>query len=342
MSLLQQRMPDYLKQYLAYMKTIRGRSDTTVDEYFLTLKMFLQYSLKEKNSLDGDMADVDITAAGEPFIQSIVLMDCYNFLMYASNERKNNAASIARKVACLRSFFTYLHKKAGIITVNPVVDLDSPRQRKALPKYMDFEESVRLLASVDSRHPERDYCIITLFLNCGMRISELVKLNLNDYNASQHTLRLLGKGNKERIVYTNAACDRAISDWLSVRPVTGLNDPQALFVSAKKNRISVKTIQWMLPKFFKAAGLDGKGLSAHKLRHTAATLMYRSGEVNLKVLQEILGHESLATTEIYTHIVSEDKQSAAEANPLAAITPKKSKKTTPAVTKDQGADSDKV
>jgi len=252
-------------------------------------------------------------------IKSISLQDCYDYLMYVTSERDNMAAARARKVSSLKSFYNYLHKKAALITDNPTKDLDFPKQRRTLPKYLDLDESIKLLESIDSKHPVRDYCIVALFLNCGMRLSELVNLNLTDYNAENHTLRLLGKGNKERIVYTNRACDEAIEKWLEIRPKDGLKDPQAMFISQQKRRISPKTIQWMLPKLFQSAGLGGRGFSAHKLRHTAATLMYRHGNVDIRVLQELLGHESLATTEIYTHIVNKDLKQAADSNPLAKV-----------------------
>lgn len=321
------RLPDFLKQYFAYMSTIKGRSKLTVEEYYLDLKVFFQYQLKHKNALDCDYEQIDFASVTLDFVQNITLEDCYNYLLYAASERKNGSAAIARKVSSLRSFFNYMYKKARLISKNPVQELDSPKQKRALPRYLDLGESKHLLDTVeDGKHPERDYCIITLFLNCGMRLSELCGLNLSDYSAENHTLRLLGKGNKERVVYTNEACDEAIAAWLAVRPTVALKDPNAMFVSQKHSRISQKTIQWLLPRYFRSAGMSGRGFSAHKLRHTAATLMYRYGKVDLRVLQEILGHESLATTEIYTHIVSEDMKKAAESNPLAEVKPKKEKR----------------
>ncbi len=319
MKLTDENIPLEIRRYLAYIQTIRGKSKNTVEEYYLDLRTFFRYICKRRFQLECAYEDVDISRVDLDLIKSITLQDCYDYLMYVSSERDNMAAARARKVSSLKSFYNYLHKKANLISENPTKDLDFPKQRRSLPKYLDLDESVKLLESIDSKHPIRDYCIVTLFLNCGMRLTELVNLNLNDYNADNHTLRLLGKGNKERIVYTNRACDGAIQKWLEVRPKEGLKDPEAMFLSQQKKRISPKTIQWMLPKLFQNAGFGGRGFSAHKLRHTAATLMYRHGNVDIRVLQELLGHESLATTEIYTHIVNKDLKQAADANPLANV-----------------------
>ncbi len=319
MNLNDETIPIEIRRYLTYMQTIRGKSKKTVDEYYLDLRTFFRFICKRRYNLDCTYEDVDISVVDLDLIRSVSLQDCYDYLMYVASERDNMAAARARKVSSLKSFYNYLHIKANKITENPTKDLDFPKQRRAIPKYLDLDESIKLLESIDSKHPVRDYCIVALFLNCGMRLSELVNLNLNDYNAQNHTLRLLGKGNKERIVYTNRACDEALEKWLEVRPYDGIKDQNALFLSQQKRRISPKTIQWMLPKLFQNAGLGGRGFSAHKLRHTAATLMYRHGNVDIRVLQELLGHESLATTEIYTHIVNRDLKHAAESNPLANV-----------------------
>lgn len=319
------KIPEPIRRYLTYMRTIRGRSPKTVDEYYLDLRSFFRFILMSKYGDKNDFQEIDISPVTLETIKAVTLQDCYDYLMYLATSRKNNPATRARKVSSLKSFYNYLQTKEHIMENIPTKDLDFPKRRRSLPKYLDYSECLKLLQSIDSRHPERDYCMITLFLNCGMRISELVSLNLNDYNAENHTLRLIGKGNKERIVYTNKACDEAIAKWLEIRPKNNLKAPQAMFVSQKNNRISPKTIQWMLPKLFASAGLSGRGFSAHKLRHTAATLMYRDGHVDIRVLQELLGHESLATTEIYTHIVSADLKDAANANPLASVKISKNK-----------------
>lgn len=323
MNLSDHEMPQILRQYLTHMQTIRGKSPKTVEEYYLDLRTFFRYMLMKKNGVTDDFEKIDIMAVDIDFIRGITLSDCYDYLFFVAENRENHAAARARKVSSLKSFFNFLQQKAGLITENPVKELDFPKQKKALPVYLNLDESLRLLESVGSKHSVRDYCIVTLFLNCGMRLSELVGLNINDYNAKDHTLRLLGKGNKERIIYTNDACDQALAEWLKIRPNYPCKDKNALFVSRKQNRISPKTIQWLLPKLFSAADLDGRGFSAHKLRHTAATLMYQQGDVDVRLLQLILGHKSLATTEIYTHVANAELQSAAQANPLASVKPPK-------------------
>ncbi len=319
-------IPITIREFLTYAQTIQGKSAKTVYEYFLDLRTFFRYIVRQREDLDCDYTEVDLSGVTLDLIRSITFEDCFHYLMYVTQERQNLSAARARKVSSLKSFYHYLHQKVKSVETDPTENLDFPKQRKSLPKYLDLNESKQLLSSIDTKHYDRDYCIVTLFLNCGMRISELVGLNLNDYNPTEHTLRLLGKGNKERIVYTNEACDQALAAWLSVRPHQGLRDPNALFISQQKRRLSVKTIQQMIPKVLAEAGLSGRGFSAHKLRHTAATLMYRYGEVDVRVLQEILGHESLATTEIYTHVVNQDLHNAIESNPLADFTaPEKDK-----------------
>jgi site-specific recombinase XerD len=230
------------------------------------------------------------------------------------------ASSRARKVASIRSFYKYLTNKAHLLDENPVAELDSPKIKKSLPKYLDLEESVNLLASVDGENYARDYCILTLFLNCGLRISELVGLNLSDIRDDQ--LRVLGKGNKERILYLNDACKQAISDYMVERMAITAIDKNALFLSNRRTRISRSTVNWLVKKHLSTAGLDSTQYSSHKLRHTAATLMLQNG-VDVRTLQEVLGHDHLNTTQIYTHVDNDDLRTAAKANPLASVKHKK-------------------
>ena len=237
---------------------------------------------------------------------------------YLQRERQNNAASRARKVSSLRGFFKYVTNKKHYLSVNPVEELETPKKKKALPKYLTLEQSIELLRAVEGEHKERDYAILTLFLNCGLRVSEMAGLNYTDIR-NDNTVRVLGKGNKERIVYLNSACVAAIRDYMRVRPVDGVKDKNALFISRNHRRMSVKTIQAMVYKYLEKIGLSAQGYSCHKLRHTAATLMYQHGGVDVRVLKEVLGHENLATTEIYTHLSSEQLKNAAEHNPLAKV-----------------------
>lgn len=240
---------------------------------------------------------------------------------YLSDNRKNNASTRARKVSSLRSFFNYLANKTHQIDDNPTKDLDTPKRKSALPKFLTLEDSLELLKSVNGPYKERDYCILTLFLNCGMRLSELVNIDLCDIRGN-NTLKLTGKGNKERIIYLNQACNDAIENYLKVRPRDGIKDRQALFISKQKKRISPKTVQALVYKYLADAKLDNQGFSVHKLRHTAATLMYQHGNVDIRILKDILGHCNLGTTEIYTHLSNKQMEKAADSNPLSKISKK--------------------
>ena len=324
--------PTLLKDFLGYMQTVKGKSPATVDEYYTDLRTFFRY-LKKMRKLVPDameLQDITITDIDLDFIKSITLTDIYAFMNYAMRERKNNAATRARKTSSIRSFFHYLTNKKCLLPINPAEELEVPKKKKALPKFLTLEQSLELLNAVDGNYKERDYCIITLFLNCGIRLSELTGLNYSDVQLDERTMKVTGKGNKERIIYLNDACIDAIKKYLEVRPVDGVIDKKALFISRQNRRMSPKTVQAMVYKYLEKIGLDSNGYSVHKLRHTAATLMYQHGNVDIRVLKEILGHENLGTTEIYTHLTSSRMESAANANPLAHVKPK--------VKKDSGND----
>ncbi len=313
--------PYYLKDFITYMETIKGKSSKTVDEYFLDLRTFLRYMLvlKKQASLE-NFDEISIRDIPIDFIKEITLHDLYEYLSYTLRERLNNANSRARKVSSLKSFFKYLMNKAKLISFNPAAELDSPKIPKTLPKYLSLDESKKLLENIDGTHKYRDYAMITLFLNCGLRLSELASINLKDIREDK--LTVFGKGSKERTVYLNHACMKAIREYLeNERPKDGLKGPDrdALFLSRLNKRISVKTIQHVVKKHLEAAGLDTTKYSVHKLRHTAATLMYRHGHVDVRVLQEILGHTNLSTTQIYTHLDDEQLRNPSERNPLADL-----------------------
>lgn len=316
-----QDAPYFLKDFMTYMEAIRGKSRNTVKEYYFDLRTFLRYMkvLRGTGQLD-EFESISIQDLDIDFIKTITLHDLYEFLSYTSSERLNNANSRARKVAALRSFFKYLHAKAKLIPDNPAKDLDSPKIPKALPKYLSLSESRDLLSHIDGPDKLRDYAIITLFLNCGLRLSELVGINLR--NIREDKLTVIGKGNKERVIYLNQACINAIHEYIkNERPNEGIKAPHqnALFISRQKRRISDKTVQALVKKHLKAAALDDTKYSVHKLRHTAATLMYQHGHVDVRVLQEMLGHTDLSTTQIYTHLDSDQLRDAANSNPLAEI-----------------------
>ena len=300
------------------METILGKSKNTVHEYRYDLVMFFRFIKIRFGSISDDQNFNEITVEDLPldYIKKVKLTDLYAFLNYMSNVRNDGPATRARKVAALRSFFKYAVSKASLLDDNPAIELESPKITKKLPKYLEIEESIQLLDSVEGEFKERDFCILTLFLNCGMRLSELVSINVSDIR--EDTLTVIGKGAKERTIYLNHACLSAINDYLKVRPeITEKNGVQPLFVSKFKKRISNKTVQYTVKKYIMMAGLDPVKYSTHKLRHTAATLMYTHGEVDIRTLQEILGHESVATTEIYTHINNAKLKDAINRNPLS-------------------------
>ncbi len=316
-------LPELVQSFVYYQLTVKNKSELTVLEYASDLRTFFRFLKKEKFRLSDDIQfnDIDISDIDEDFIKSVKIGDIYSFLAFCRMDLNNQAKTRARKVSAVRMFFKYLTSQ-GIISENPAQDLDSPNVKKTLPRYLTLEQSQDLLDSIDGQFFERDYCIITFFLNCGMRLSELVGLNLNSIRPD-YSVRIIGKGNKERIIYLNDACIHALNRYLAVRPRDGLNDRNALFISRQKNRISRQSVQVIVKKFLHKAGIDEDGFSVHKLRHTAATLMYRHGDVDVMLLKEILGHENLSTTQIYTHVADEQIRRAVASNPLAG---KKAKK----------------
>lgn len=314
--------PQIIKNFLMYNETVKGKSSKTIDEYYFDLQTFFRYiiSLKGLVSSEIEFDKIDISGIDINLIKTITLTDLYSFLVFCKNDRGNNAATRARKTSTLRIFFRYLTVQEHLLEVNPAEMLESPKIKQSLPKHLSLDDSLKLLNSVTGDNYERDYCILTLFLNCGMRLSELVSLNITDLKADG-SLIITGKGNKERLVYLNSACLAAVNNYLKVRPNDGIvaTDRNALFISRNRRRISNKTVQHIVKTYLEKAGLGDMGFSTHKLRHTAATLMYQEGDVDVRVLKEILGHANLGTTQIYTHVANKQIQSAINSNPLANI-----------------------
>ena len=320
--------PSVLREFLGYLGTIKGKSPKTVSEYYLDLRTFFRY-LKQSRGLvppETDFEEIPISDITLEFIKTVDLTQVFEYMNFLSVERGNSAATRSRKVSSMKSFFKYLTDKTGKLDHNPVEQLEAPKKKKTLPKYLTLEQSIDLLSQVEGPTKERDYCMLVLFLNCGMRLSELVGLNCDDIHFKEKTAKITGKGDKERIVYLNEACLDAVERYLAVRPKDGVTDRRALFLSSRKRRISPKTVQYVVKKYLAQIDLGGRGYSVHKLRHTAATLMYQQGHVDIRVLKDILGHENLGTTEIYTHVSSEQMENAAEANPLSKITRRNLKK----------------
>lgn len=323
--------PDFLNAFLDYSTTILNKSPNSIKEYNYDLAMFLKFIKVHFNMTDKvDFNEINIDDITIKTVEKITIDDIHAFLGYLTSVNKSKPATRARKISTIRIFFHYLCQDASsqfLLDHNPALNLKTPKKDKRLPKYLSLDDSKKLLDvtyNEDNRNFQRDYAIITLFLNCGMRLSELVGINITDIDFDECKLNVIGKGNKERTIYLNKACMKAISDYLQIRPKEGIkhdkkHSEKALFLSERKERISNRTVQYVVNKELAKAGLDTTKYSVHKLRHTAATLMYQYGQVDIRALQELLGHESIATTEIYTHVSDDQVRKAVENNPLANL-----------------------
>ena len=323
------KYPQIIKEFASYKLSIQGCSTKTVEEYVLDLRTFMRYIIARDNGIElteENLENINFDSVDVGFFEKLKPYDILDFLTYLMNARGNNARSRARKLSAIKGMYKYLVVKMRYFENNPTVGIEAPKPKKTLPKHLDINESISLLDAVKS-DPEsktrlRDYAIITLFLNCGMRLSELVGISLGDIDENLRSLRVVGKGAKERVVYLNDACAEAIKTYMPERQAVAASaakQDNALFLSSRGVRISTKTVQWLVGKYLKAAGLEYKHFSTHKLRHTAATLMYQTGEVDIRVLKDILGHEQLNTTQIYTHVSNAGMEAAMRKNPLAEI-----------------------
>ena len=328
-------MPPLVRDFASYKTAIQNCSVKTVSEYLLDLRLFFRFLLADRQGISpesDEFSKIDIRGVDLEFIKSIATEDIYGFLMYSGAVRNNMWSAKARKLSAIKAFFRFLVVKRKLLEVNPAIDIEAPKPKKSLPKVMTVDEAKALLDAVkndkESKSVTRDYAIITLFLNCGMRVSELCGIDLADIDRELRSVRVVGKGNKERIIYLNDACKYALGDYITERSESDNSkiNTTALFLSSRDQRISVKTVQWMVYKYLGLAGLEQKHYSVHKLRHTAATLMYQSGNVDVRVLKDILGHEQLNTTQIYTHVSNESMEKAMAANPLADISRRSEKK----------------
>ena len=306
--------PDFINDYWFHLTLVKAKSERTAEGYLIYMN----------SSEDIDFNKIDIQNFDLKVLENVNLHKIYEYIYFLRDERKNNDKTIARKISSIKSLFKYLTKQACILKNDPTVNLELPSLKKSLPKYLTLEESQELLenAANNKFNSLRDYCMITLFLNCGMRLSELVGINISDINFKERKIKLLGKGNKERMIYLNDACIQSLQDYIESRE-NSILEPDALFLSKKGRRISRRRVEQIVEETLQATGLSGKGISVHKLRHTAATLMYQYGNVDTLTLKEILGHKSIATTEIYTHLSNDILKNAADSSPLANIKNKK-------------------
>lgn len=327
--------PPILREYLGYMETVKGRSANTVNGYFIDLRTFFRFLLIQRGICkESSDSYPDIQLVTIDLLKSVTLADLFEFMNYSKSQRDNSNVTRARKVSSLRQFFRYLTEVTHQLNENPAKNLSSPKLPSRMPKHLTYDQSIQLLQLAgEGKYAERDYCILTLLLNCGLRRAELAGLNRTDVR-DDNTLRVIGKGNKERILYLNEACQQALAAYLPKRPLEGTKDKKALFYGHTKDRISLQGVHYIVKGYLKRVN-GAEEFSAHKLRHTAATLMYQQGGVDLLVLKEMLGHKNLGTTEIYTHTSNEQLRRAADANPLANVkvpSPKNTK------TKNEGTD----
>lgn len=317
-------LPDSLIDFLNYLETIKSKSINTINGYKIDLTVFFRFMMVYRGQVNQDCVEfeeIDISKINDDFLRSIKLRDLYAFLSFTEKYRDNSAYARARKVATLKSFFNYLQGKAKIISDNPTSELESPKINKRHPVYLTLNQSIHLLESLDKndKNYQRDYCILTFFLNCGMRLSELCSIQIDKIR--EDTLTIIGKGNKERTVYLNEACLKALSEYLKVRNDSKalLENKKFLFLSSRNTPINKRTVEIMIKKHITNAGLTDEKYTPHKLRHTAATLMYKYGNVDIRSLQNILGHESISTTQIYTHVDDDTLREAVKSNPLSKL-----------------------
>lgn len=309
-------LPKLVQDYLTYVLVVKGHSTGTVEQYANDLNLFLKYMVRYKGLYAASASDdeIDLRNLDISFLKSITLSDVYQYAVYLKNVRKNNEATRKRRLVAVKRFWSYLTDNLLLLNTNPLVTLETPKLKKSSPKYLTESEATSLLRVVEGKNKERDFAILVLFLNCGMRLSELISIDYNHIK-SDNTLVITGKGNKERTIYLNETCIKAVTEYMKVRPKDGVKD-KALFLSNRNTRISPRSVETMVNKYLLKAGLDGRGLSVHKLRHTAATLMYQDGGADVLQLKEILGHENLSTTEIYTHINNKTIKETVDNNPM--------------------------
>lgn len=296
--------PPVLYEFISYLDVERGYSNMTIYNYFIELRMFFRYMKCEKEHIPLDSWEtVDITSINLPFIQACTRQDIVGFLSWVTLEKGNSGSARNRKLAVLKSFYHFL-MVMDYSSDKVMMQIFSTKTPKTLPKYLEEESIEALLSAINGIFWIRDTAIILLMLSAGLRVSEVASLNLASIKAD--SVSVLGKGNKERQVYLSQSTQESLEEYLAVRPP--LEEP-ALFLSQRNRRLTVRSIQASTQKYLKKIGKDD--YSCHHLRHTAATQLMKQ-EVNLREIQEILGHESIQTTSIYTHVSNEDLRQVAK------------------------------
>ena len=313
---------DDVNGFLHYLVIIKGHAPQTAFNYYVDLKEFFAYLAVSRHLCAPDAAqDFDQTQIDLEFIRKVTAEEIYEFLYMLQQKKGCKATTRTRKLSALRGFFRYMVVVKNKLQIDPTATVDSAKKPKTLPKYLSEPEAIKLLNNIQSDFYERDYCMITLFLNCGMRLQELVRIDLPDIK--EDTILLHGKGNKERPAYLTPACVDALRHYLTERArLKNIpeSDRNALFVSRRTGRrLSPRRVEQIVERCLKSAGLSGRGFSPHKLRHTAATLMYQTGDVDILELKELLGHENVATTQIYTHLDASQLRGAVNASPLSRV-----------------------
>lgn len=323
--------PLILDDYLSYLKSIRALSEKTIREYRYDLINFIYFQIlrkvyfNDKENLNNDIKNERININklfNRSFINDINIQDMYSYISYLDNELNDNSSTRSRKISALRSFYKYLHQEIEIIDNNITEKLRNPKIQKRQPVYLTLSETELLLDTINKEKNEflknRDLAIVFTFLTTGMRLSELVSVDLKDIKDDHFSI--VGKGNKERTIYLTKNCIDLIDNYIMIRK-NYLKEIKvdALFISTRKNRISNRAVQSTVEKYLKRAGFDTRVYSTHKLRHTAATLMYKYGNVDIRALKDVLGHESVSTTQIYTHLDDEDLKNAVNKNPLSNL-----------------------
>lgn len=313
--------PPLLDRYIKHSIAISNKAKRTVNSYVVDILLFLRFyaRLSGKVAENTNLKDIKVKTMTDAEICAVTADDIFSFLYFLADDRKNSPGTRKHKLSSLHSFYNYILLVEKAIDKNPVNYVERPSTKGLAtrpPKFLELDQSKALLKTIDGQFQERDYCMILLFLTCGMRLSELTRINLKDF--SDKTLKIVGKGNKPRTVPLNQMCLEAIADYRAIRDgLPNLVDKDAMFVSKRTGkRIGNRQVEKIVTKYIAESGLQATGCTTHSLRHSAATMYYRAG-VDLQQIARILGHSSTKVTEIYTHIDESSLAEIIDNSPLA-------------------------